>query len=160
MSTAHKNANTDLDWVQAPPQASYHDKKNRRKNSNTGYTKKYTNGSNDYHRGSRAGKYSKYNKNYQKGKYSFRKRNNGPYNHYKGYQSRYDEMSTDVSEGYSPDRISKRSCINMRVEVLGEVVIDKINPKFNRARRRNNRFAAACELKAPEPTEIAPPKFL
>ena len=45
----------------------------------------------------------------------------------------------------------------MKVEVLGEVVVNQIDPKLNRRRNRKARFAAACQLKAPEPNEIAVP---
>jgi hypothetical protein len=46
------------------------------------------------------------------------------------------------------------------VQVFGEVVIDKTNPKFKQSRYRGIKFAAACELKAPEPHEIAIPSLL
>jgi hypothetical protein len=167
------NANSDLDWVQAPPQAFYHDKKQRRKNSNhhKGYgSKKYNNGHDDYYskastkassRYSKKSKPSRYSK--QSGKntsnYKSKKISYSEYMDSKSFKcyNKFDSLSTDVSETFSPDRVSKRSCQNFKVTVLGDVVVDKINPKFKRYQNRNRRFAAACELKAPEPTEIALP---
>lgn len=58
-------------------------------------------------------------------------------------------------------KVAVPACMfDMKVKVLGEVVIDKINPRFHQGGNRNKRFAAAYELKAPEANEIAPPMFL
>lgn len=174
MSAAYMNANSDLDWVQAPPQAICYDRNSRRKNSNSyaknSYSsKKYSNYSNDDFYKGRANKYNK-SRRYKDKKNSHYKsgynKKKGSYHEYldsKNYkvcENQFDELSTDVSDGTSPDRLNSKSCLNMKVEVLGEVVVDRIHPKYKNTRRRNNKFAAACELKAPEPTEIAPPMFL
>lgn len=164
MSTAYMNAKTDLDWVQAPPQAHTYDKKQGRKNSNyasQGYSSnQYNNGSDSYN-GGKAGKYSKKNRSRKQGnsKHGYSNKYSDSKN-YNGYQSQFSQRSTQASDGTSPDRANPRSCLHFKVEVLGEVVINRIHPKLRKGRRRNNRFAAACELKAPEPTEIALPKFL
>ena len=186
MSTDYLNANEDLDWVQAPPQAFTHDRKNRRKNSNhqanANYRKKkFSNGDQyqnqrNYYAKSRynkgPSKYSKKSKPsyYLKNGHGPTHKNSNPKkNTYQQYidsknfkvcYNQFDELSTDVSDNTSPDRQTLKECNNMKVEVLGEVVVNRINPKFSRKRRRNYRFAAACELKAPEPNEIAPPMFL
>ena len=167
----NNNFNDDLDWVQAPPQgynsqkAYKGPKRNRRKGSSK-YSKKnkkyYNGGYYDYHDGYSNSQY------YPKGSESNFKNSNPKNRKYSDYvdsqcykvcYNQFEELSTDASDESSPDRL-EITCMNMKVQVLGEVVIDKINPRFNHKRRRNNRFAAACELKAPEPTEIASPKFI
>lgn len=177
----------DLDWVQAPPKANNNDRSSCRKDSynNSGaqgaFVKKSHNRVEEHpqSKASHAARPVHQKKtttsDYCRQQSDNNKARQGHYDyavkkparaaqqtHQKPFKpSRYDDRSTDVSDENSPDRFTKNSsCNDMKVEVFGEVVIDQTNPKFKQQRLRKSKFAGACELKAPEPHEIAMPSFL
>lgn len=177
----------DLDWVQAPPKSFNNERDYSRKDSYTtseaqrNFVKKCSSTRDEYVQGLPA--YAAKPQNSKKAHYSeslaqnsdYTKSKNGPnpipnkktgkYNNQPCHQAykatKYDDRSTDVSDETSPDRVtSNTSVFDIKVEVFGEVVIDKTNPKFTQSRYRKTKYAAACELKAPEAHEIALPSLL
>ena len=127
----------NLDWVQAPPKNleifGNFEEKNWRKGKNFG--KKRRKNTFPFF-----GNYP----NYQKHKSRF-------------WEKNFENLSTDLSS-CSPELSPKsQKYMNFKVKVLGEVVINKINPLFKNEERKRTHFAASSKLKAPESNKLSPP---